>query len=124
MVDATNHLNRLRASRNPKFWEIAEYIEALRNENARLQYEVGKYQKVANQDIHDVFERAEKAEAERDALQKDYTSTVAKFDDCRGMLAFLYKQKTGKEPTPPDNYEGDWHVWLIDALAVTERGDG
>lgn len=38
---------------------------------------------------------------------------VNKFDNCRAALAYVYMKLTGNEPTPPDDYEGDWHEWLI-----------
>ena len=58
--------------------------------------------------------------------KKDYERVVEKFDKCRAALALQYKRLTGKEPTPPDEYEGEWHEWLIaelESLAIQHLGE-
>jgi len=48
-------------------------------------------------------------------LENDYDGCVGKFDDCRAMLAFMVERK-GISVTPPDDYKGAWHEYLIEQL--------
>lgn len=50
------------------------------------------------------------------ALQ-DYEKCVIKFDATRGALASLL-EKIGVNPTPPDNFKGAWHEYLIEKAAA------
>ena len=51
----------------------------------------------------------------KDAANKDYGSVVSKFDECRAALARVVEDR-GLETTPPDEYKGSWHEWLISQL--------
>ena len=51
-----------------------------------------------------------------DALEskdKDYSRVVGKFDACRAALAHVYESLTKKKPIPPNDFDGEWHIWLI-----------
>ena len=44
--------------------------------------------------------------------EKNCREVTKKFDDCRGALASLIDRKGG-ETGSPDDFEGEWHEWLI-----------
>lgn len=46
---------------------------------------------------------------------KAYSGCVSKFDACRAMLAYLVSLKN-IDVTPPDDYDGEWHEYLIEKL--------
>ena len=43
----------------------------------------------------------------------DHLECVGKFDDCRACLARIV-EVLGGQVSPPDEYQGAWHEWLIE----------
>ena len=82
-----------------EIYEIEEDKAALRHEAERIEREYGT--------------KLEAAEKEKDKITDSYMQVVCKFAECRDCLASVYRKLFNDSATPPDDYEGTWHEWLI-----------